>query len=437
MDVGAFLYGWHQGRLLYAIDADCQRAALNLSEAKLTVTTRGFRVLPAAPSADHGRTRRRCAGAAAAGGVARRGAARSAGADDAGAEGRGEAALPARHARLRSPEIHGGDRRVPEGVRDQRRSADALQHRAGLPPGRSARPRPCATTGASSSGCPTPRNRDDVERKIADQEKLAEQRKKAEPAAPPPPTDQAAADRRGEAAASRRPSRRRHPRRRRRRRPRRRTRARSSAGRLVGAGVIADGVAGYEGYRAKQKGDQLTKDSMMNGTKTFDPALETAGKNANIAAIALGIGGTAVAITGIIVLITGDSSSSEQTEKPATPVARLTLTPWISRGPVRRRRETAVLGVMRPAPRSTSRSGLRLAWPLALAILAGAGAARLLQAQHQGRRAQVQPGRGRREILPGRLQVRHVDADVLAESRRRRRSAARTWSTGPSTCRWT
>ena len=84
---------------------------------------------------------------------------------------------------------------------------------------------------------------------------------------------------------------------------------------LLAAGVIADGVAGYEAYRAKQKADQLSKDSMMNGTKTFDPALETAGKNANIAAIALGIGGTAVAITGIIVLVTGDSSSSEQTEK--------------------------------------------------------------------------------------------------------------------------
>src|SRR4029077_6877039 len=34
---------------------------------------------------------------------------------------------------------------------------------------------------------PSARNRDDVERKIADQEKIAEQRKKAEPVAPPPP----------------------------------------------------------------------------------------------------------------------------------------------------------------------------------------------------------------------------------------------------------
>jgi hypothetical protein len=65
--------------------------------------------------------------------------------------------------------------------------------------------------------------------------------------------------------------------------------------------------------------------------KVFDPSVETAGKNANIAAIALGIGGGAVAIAGAIVLITG-GSSSETTEKPATPVARLSVTPWLASG---------------------------------------------------------------------------------------------------------
>jgi hypothetical protein len=99
---------------------------------------------------------------------------------------------------------------------------------------------------------------------------------------------------------------------------------------LIGAGLVVDGVAAYEGYRAKQKADQLTRDSQMMPPKVFDPSLETEGKNANIAAIALAIGGTAVAIAGAIVLITGDSS--EQTEKPATPVARLSLSPWIGSG---------------------------------------------------------------------------------------------------------
>ena len=99
---------------------------------------------------------------------------------------------------------------------------------------------------------------------------------------------------------------------------------------LIGAGLIADGVAAYEGYRAKQTADQLGRDS-MNGL-VFDPSLETEGKNANIAAIALAIGGTAVAVAGAIILISSGGSSSDQPEKPATPVARLSLTPWISTG---------------------------------------------------------------------------------------------------------
>ena len=39
-------------------------------------------------------------------------------------------------------------------------------------------------------------------------------------------------------------------------------------------------------------------------------------------------GGSAVAVAGVIVLITNGSSA--ETEKPATPMARLSLTPWIS-----------------------------------------------------------------------------------------------------------
>ena len=99
---------------------------------------------------------------------------------------------------------------------------------------------------------------------------------------------------------------------------------------LIGAGLIVDGVAAYEGYRAKQKADQLTRDSMANPSKTFDPSLETDGKNANIAAIALAIGGTAVAIAGAIVLIS--SGGSSEPDRATTPVARLSLTPWLSPG---------------------------------------------------------------------------------------------------------
>jgi hypothetical protein len=176
---------------------------------------------------------------------------------------------------------------------------------------------------------PSARNREDVERKIADQERIAEQRKKNEPVTPPPPPPTkpppiVEVKPPLPPPTTTPPPVTPPP-------PPEQSNVRAVVGwSLLAAGVIADGVAAYEGYRAKQKGDQLTKDSMA-GNKVFDPSLETGGKNANIAAIALGIGGTALAITGIIVLATG-GSSSEQTERPATPVARLTVTPWISAG---------------------------------------------------------------------------------------------------------
>ncbi|HMF39310.1 MAG TPA: tetratricopeptide repeat protein [Polyangia bacterium] len=182
---------------------------------------------------------------------------------------------------------------------------------------------------------PSARNREDVERKIADQEKLAEQKRKLEPVTPPPPPPPptkpppivevkppppppVVTPPPPPPPPAPEPS-----------------HARAVVGwSLIGAGLVVGGVAAYEGYQARQKGDQLTRDSMAgaNGgmAKTFDPAVETAGKNANIAAIALGIGGTVVAVAGAIVLISG--GSSEATEKPATPVARLSVTPWVSSG---------------------------------------------------------------------------------------------------------
>jgi hypothetical protein len=149
---------------------------------------------------------------------------------------------------------------------------------------------------------------------------------------------------------------------------------------LLAAGVIADGVAAYEGYRAKQKGDQLTKDS--HERQGLRSVAGDGRKNANIAAIALGIGGTALAITGIIVLATG-GSSSEQTEKPATPVARLTLTPWISTGS-----SAAARGCSSRRMQSVRLSTLLHLKGWLLVALIRRRAVRLLQAQDQGRRLQ-------------------------------------------------
>jgi tetratricopeptide (TPR) repeat protein len=176
---------------------------------------------------------------------------------------------------------------------------------------------------------PSARNREDVERKIADQEKLAEQRKKVEPVTPvtppaqPPTKPPPIVEVKPPPPVTPPPPITPPP------PPPETSHARTVVGwSMIGAGAIVGGVAVYEGYRAHQKGDQLTRDSMAG--KVFDPSIETAGKNANIAAIALGIGGGAVAIAGAIVLITG--GSSDTTEKPATPVARLLLTPWLSSG---------------------------------------------------------------------------------------------------------
>jgi tetratricopeptide (TPR) repeat protein len=173
---------------------------------------------------------------------------------------------------------------------------------------------------------PNARNREDVERKIAEQEKLAEQRKKVEPVTPPPPPPTKPppiVEVKPPPPPPVTPPPITPP------PPPPESHVRAVVGwSMLGAGLIADGVAVYEGYRAKQKGDQLTKDSMMG--RVFDPSLETDGKNANIAAIALAIGGSALAVAGIIVLATG--GAPDQPENPATPVATMTFTPWISDG---------------------------------------------------------------------------------------------------------
>jgi tetratricopeptide (TPR) repeat protein len=179
---------------------------------------------------------------------------------------------------------------------------------------------------------PEARNRDYVERKIADLEKLIEERRKAAAAATPPPitvtppvvtppppsvTPPVVTPPPPPPVTPPPP-------------PPEPSRAGVVVGwAMIGAGVIADGIAVYEGLQAKKKGDELTRQSQMRNV-TFDPAIESAGKTANIAAIVLGIGGTALAITGAIILITSGSSSDAPEAAPKA--ARLRLTPWMGPG---------------------------------------------------------------------------------------------------------
>jgi len=99
---------------------------------------------------------------------------------------------------------------------------------------------------------------------------------------------------------------------------------------MIGAGAVAGGLAVYEGLIAKQRGDAISNASRTMGGTVFDSTWqgkESEGKTANVAAIALGIGGTALAITGAIILITsGDSSPA------GTSAGAVAFTPWFGGG---------------------------------------------------------------------------------------------------------
>ena len=184
---------------------------------------------------------------------------------------------------------------------------------------------------------PDARNRDDVERKIATQEKVIEDKRKAaaavqppapvtpvvktppkpveapkpvEPVSPPPPILTAPV-----APPPEPPS----------------TTRRIIGWSMIGAGVAADVVAIIEGIRAKNRGDQLTQMSNSGSMPPFNPNIQSEGKTANIIAIVCGIAGTAVAVAGAVVLITNGSSSSSS-DTPPDSGNTVSFTPWLGPG---------------------------------------------------------------------------------------------------------
>jgi hypothetical protein len=179
---------------------------------------------------------------------------------------------------------------------------------------------------------PEARNREDVERKIAAQEKLIEERRKAAAAvSPPPPKNEQPPPPKVEQPppppppvvvapppppAPAPPS----------------TARRVIGWSMIGVGVAADVVAVIEGIRAKNKGDQLTQNSMQMVHPPFDATqqqIQSDGKTANIIAIVSGIAGTAVAVTGAIILITNGSSSDDSGATTSTTVS---FAPWLAPG---------------------------------------------------------------------------------------------------------
>jgi tetratricopeptide (TPR) repeat protein len=193
---------------------------------------------------------------------------------------------------------------------------------------------------------PNARNREDVERKMADLEKTVEERRKAQaaaptPVAPPPATTgtpavpaapppaappvvsspPAASVTVGDGqptGVSEGPS----------------TGRKVVSWSLLGVGVLAGVGSIIEGQIAKSKGQKLTDQSNMPNPTFFDPTIEKDGKNANLFAIILGVTGGTAAVVGTILLLTGGSSSPEAPAEAPTPVptARATFTPWLGAG---------------------------------------------------------------------------------------------------------
>jgi hypothetical protein len=188
---------------------------------------------------------------------------------------------------------------------------------------------------------PEAKNRDDVNKKIANLEKLIEDRRKAAAAVTPPPPVAVKPPQPETSTAVVTPAQPAPmvvapvvvappP-------PRPPSKARRVVGwTMIGAGVVSGGVAIIEGVRAKNFGDDLTKASHSNPTNppVFPPGTESSGKTANIVAIVCGIAGAAVAVTGAIILITNGSSGSrsEAAPVPETTTASLSITPWLAPG---------------------------------------------------------------------------------------------------------
>jgi hypothetical protein len=202
---------------------------------------------------------------------------------------------------------------------------------------------------------PNARNREDVERKIADLEKTIEERRKAAAAATPPPlptppvvpatppspppapavgppapapanppssattatagteTPGAPTERLGQGL-------------------------RIAGWSFIGGGVLCGAGAVITGLMAHGKAQDVTNAS--NSGEVFDPNVEHSGKLLSNVTIGLGAAAGALAITGGILLIVGGSGSSgtesapaqESTPPPTTPPPTVMVAPWLGNG---------------------------------------------------------------------------------------------------------
>ncbi|HEX4404637.1 MAG TPA: tetratricopeptide repeat protein [Polyangia bacterium] len=193
---------------------------------------------------------------------------------------------------------------------------------------------------------PSARNREDVERKIAELEKSVEDKRKAAAAVTPPPAPvtppapvvtapppapvpvpaPAPADATvggGVPATIASP-------------PAAPVEEQSSTRAIIswsvlGAGVVTAGVGAVFGILAKQKSNSVTNMSSSNPPVEFNPQLEHDGKVYNNLFIGLTIAGGAVAATGVVLLLTGGSSAEAPAAAPPA-TAQATFIPWLGAG---------------------------------------------------------------------------------------------------------
>jgi hypothetical protein len=107
----------------------------------------------------------------------------------------------------------------------------------------------------------------------------------------------------------------------------------------VGAGVLCGAGALITGLMARSKGQDLT--NMSNAGEVFDPNIEHSGKVLNNVTIGLGIAGGVLAVTGAVLVVVGSSSGSsgesaapapENTTPPAPSSPSAMVAPWIGGG---------------------------------------------------------------------------------------------------------
>jgi hypothetical protein len=106
---------------------------------------------------------------------------------------------------------------------------------------------------------------------------------------------------------------------------------------FIGAGVACGVASLLEGIAAKGKSSDLEKMSAASTPQnpvTYNPDIQTAGKKDQAWAIGLGIGAGALVVTGVVLLVTSGSSQMEappqESAPPPAPTAM--LAPWLDRG---------------------------------------------------------------------------------------------------------